>query len=139
VAGSARRVLYLDASAIVKLVVREDETGELERYVEEAEMVTSELSAVEVPRAAHLKTGAAETIAHAEALLRRFYLVALDDEVKGAAARAGPTGLRTLDAIHLASAARMRDRIEAVVAYDRRLADAARDAGLRVDAPEAVR
>jgi len=127
--------LYLDASAIVKLVVREDETDELARYVDGTELLTSELSAVEVPRATHLKTGAAETITHAEALMRRFYLVALDDDVKRAAARVQPPGLRTLDAIHLVSATRVRDRIAALVAYDRRLTEAARDAGLLVEAP----
>ena len=129
------RVLYLDASAIVKLVVRETETDALRTYLEGAQLVTSEMSLTEVPRAAHLRTGASEVIAQAETVLRRFDLVTLEEELHRAAARFRPRELRTLDAIHLVSALRLRGRLSAVVAYDKRLTRAARDAGLRVDAP----
>lgn len=129
------RIVYLDASAIVKLVVRESETDALRTYLADAQLVTSELSLTEVSRAAHLRTGAPEVFEQADAVLRRFDIMALDEELHRAAARAEPRELRTLDAIHLVSALRLSDRLAAVVAYDKRLAQAVRDAGLTVDAP----
>ncbi len=138
-AGSDARVLYLDASAIVKLVVRERETERLVEYIGEAELVSSEISEIEVPRAAHLKTGEVESIARAEAVLRRFGLVALDDELRREAARARPPDLRSLDAIHLVSCLRLARHIEAVLVYDRKLARALRARALRVEAPAADR
>lgn len=129
------RVVYLDASAIVKLVVREGETEALRAYLDGLQLITSEISLTEVPRAAQLRTGAIEVIEQAENVLRRFDVVALDEELHRAAARAVPRELRTLDAIHLVSALRLRDRLRAVVVYDRRLTQAARDAGLAVEAP----
>lgn len=116
-------------------MIRESETEELERYVAGAAMISSEVSKVEVPRAAYLKTGVSEAIAQAEAVLRRLYLLALDDDLYRAAARARPPRLRSLDALHIAAAMTVRDKIEAVVAYDRRLGQAAREAGLQVVAP----
>ncbi len=135
-ANRSARVLYLDASAIVKLVVRESETDALMGYVSETELITSEIATIEVPRAAHLKTGAEMVMGHAEELLLRFYIVALDDALLKSAARTRPPELRTLDAIHLASAIRIRDHIDAVVAYDHRLERAAKHSGLRVAAPQ---
>ena len=116
-------------------MVREGETDALLRYLDDAEIATSEMALVEVPRAAHLKTGVAETISHAEALLRHFFLIALDDELCVDAARARPPELRSLDAVQLASALQIRDQVEAVVVYDRRLGQAAEQAGLRVVVP----
>ena len=101
-------------------------------------MIASEVAAVEVPRAAHLKTGKRGTIAHAETLLRHFLLVALDEELYRAAARARPLELRSFNALHLACALRVREQTDAVVVYDRRLGQAARRAGLRVVAPGAA-
>jgi predicted nucleic acid-binding protein len=135
VASNAPRVLYLDASAIVKLVVHELETDQLTAYVSDAALVSSEISEVEVPRAAYLKTGESESIARAETLLRRLSLVALDDELRREAARSLPADLRSLDAIHLASCLRLKTQLEAVVVYDRKLSAALRAHALRVEAP----
>lgn len=131
------RVLYVDASAIVKLVVRESESDALRIYLNGAQLVTSEIALTEVPRAAHLRTGVAAVVDQAETVLRRFDLIALDEELHREAARRPPRELRTLDGIHLVSALRLGERLRAVVAYDRRLTQAARDAGLTVDAPGA--
>jgi predicted nucleic acid-binding protein len=116
-------------------VVSEKETGALLGYLVGAELAVSEVALVEVPRGAYLKTGAAETIRHAETLLRRFFLIGLDDDLCAEAARARPAELRSLDAVHLASALRIKGQVEAAVVYDRRLGSAARQAGLRVEAP----
>ena len=134
-ASSAPRVLYLDASAIVKLVVREPESDELISYVRDAALVSSVISEIEVPRAAYLKTGESETIARAETAMRRFSLVELDDELRREAARARPADLRSVDAIHLASCLRLKTRLAAVVAYDRKLIAALRANALLVEAP----
>lgn len=131
------RVLYVDSSAIVKLVVSEPESDALRACLEGVQLATSEIALTEVPRAAHLRTGASDVFDQAEAVLRRFDLVELDEELHRAAARRPPRELRTLDAIHLVSALRLGDRLRAVVVYDRRLADAARAAGLTVDQPGA--
>jgi len=115
--------------------VSESETSALLGYLGDAELAVSEVALVEVPRAAYLKTGVPETIRHAEALLGRLFLIALDDDLCAEAARARPAELRSLDAVHLASALRIRAQIEAAVVYDRRLGHAAQQAGLRVEAP----
>ena len=78
---------------------------------------------------------AAEAADQAVELLARFELVELDRELVEAAANVGPAPLRTLDAIHLASALRVGDSLAALITYDARLADAARVAGLSVAAP----
>lgn len=131
--------MYLDSSAIVKLVVAERETEALSAYIGSAELVTSDIAEVEVPRASFLQTGSVETLAHAYAVLRRFTLIALDDDLRDEAARARPPELRTLDAIHLVSALRIRERTDAIVIYDRRLGTAAKAARLRVAAPGLAR
>jgi predicted nucleic acid-binding protein len=65
-----------------------------------------------------------------EDVLRRISAIALDLTTVAAAGSIGPPALRTLDAIHLASAAALGDDLEAVVTYDRRLADAVRALGM---------
>lgn len=60
--------------------------------------------------------------------------IALDDRVRRLAATVEPARLRSLDAIHLATAL-LVDGIDEFVSYDRRLADAARDRGLNVVSP----
>ena len=62
-------------------------------------------------------------------------LIDVDREVRRAAAEAGPTQMRSLDAIHLASTLLVRDRLSAFVTYDRRLADVAGSLGLPVESP----
>jgi len=62
-------------------------------------------------------------------------LVPLDDAVLERAARLAPGALRTLDALHLATALSVADEIGVVLTYDERLTAAARDAGLLVRSP----
>ena len=129
------RVVYLDSSAIVKLVVHEEETDALRAYLGSAELISSLVATVEVPRAAHLKTGDPATIGQADQVLARFFLVSLDSGIRSLAARAQPPGLRTLDAIHLVAALQVSSRTEAAVIYDQRLAEAARASNVVVHAP----
>ena len=71
----------------------------------------------------------------ADAVLAAIDLLEMDDAMCAFAGRIPPTTLRTLNAVHLASAYSVRADIDAVVTYDLRLADAARASGLRVIAP----
>lgn len=134
-AREVTRILYLDASAIVKLVVREAETEALVRHINGAGLITSEISEVEVPRAAFLRTADETSVRHAEAVLGRLGLIAVDDQLRRDAARMRPADLRALDAIHLASCLRVAKHLEAVVVYERRLAGAVRAAALHAVSP----
>jgi predicted nucleic acid-binding protein len=79
-----------------------------------------------------------ETKAQARALLAALEQVALDDQLLDSAANLGPDVLRTLGAIHLASALSLGDSLAEVVTYDQRMAGAARNLGLAVAAPSAA-
>ena len=125
-------VVYLDSSALTKLVVAEGETGALRSYLSaRPEQVTSALTRVEVSRAC-LRAGGCDP-ARLEAVLERIAYLQLDATILRRAAGIRPPTLRTLDAIHLASALRIAP--DEVVAYDRRLIDAGGKRGLAISHP----
>jgi predicted nucleic acid-binding protein len=127
-------VVYLDSSALVKLVIAEPESRALRRYLgREPERASCALARVEVLRAVRSHGPAART--RARRLLQRLSLVRLDDALLDAAAALDPEILRSLDAIHLAAAQVFGDELSAVVTYDARMARAAALLELRVDAP----
>jgi len=126
---------YADASALAKLVLGEPEAADFaERMSAHDRMLTSVVGAVELERAARRALGAEGSI-QAALVLARLTLVQLTDEVRTAAAEIA-SGLRTLDAIHLASALDP-GLVEPFYCYDPRLCDAAAAAGLRVESPGA--
>ena len=126
-------MLYLDSSAIAKLVTRERGTTELVRVIRtDREVVSSALARTEVVRAVR-RSGVRAT--RAETVLERIALVHIDEQVLRRASDLAPTELRTLDAIHLATALSLADDVDALVTYDSRLAHAATDAGLEVLSP----
>jgi predicted nucleic acid-binding protein len=128
--------VYLDASALVKLVVREAETEKLVAYLRpRRSRATSVVGLVEVRRAAARRP--AVPTDRVEAVLATVAAVGLDPALVAAAGAVRPTSLRTLDAIHLATAALLGDDLEAVVSYDVRLTQAAAEAGLPVTSPGA--
>jgi predicted nucleic acid-binding protein len=131
-------VCYLDASAVVKLLTPEAETDALREHLKRySTRVTSRLAAVEVPRALarrgreSVRAGAA-TLAE---ILEGLVIVELDEAIAAAAAGIEPPQLRSLAAIHLASALALGPDLETFVSYDARLANAARATGLTVVAP----
>jgi predicted nucleic acid-binding protein len=127
--------VYLDSSALIKLVFEELETDALETFLRDRPLrVSSSLARVEVMRAARTAGGELVT-RHADAVLGAVELIAPDAALLADAARLDPLPLRTLDAVHLATAVALASDIDGVVVYDRRLADAARNAGLTVWAP----
>jgi uncharacterized protein len=130
--------LYLDSSALVKLVQRDAESDALRRFLRRHradELVTSALARVEVVRA--VLTGGPAALAQARRQLSRVDQVLLSTGLLDSAATLAPNvQLRSLDAIHLASAVLVGGDLLAVVTYDRRMADTARGLGLPVETPE---
>jgi predicted nucleic acid-binding protein len=126
-------MLYLDPSAIVKLVRREPETLDLVREVrEDPALVSSALAWTEVIRAIR-RAGGSQT--RAERVLSGIGLVPIDDGIIRSAAALTPATLRTLDAIHIATALSIRADVSRLVTYDDRLASAAAAAGIDVVSP----
>jgi len=128
--------LYLDGSALVKLVVSEAESAALRTYLAERRSDARMAAAVartEVVRAVAMHRSI-ELVETARSIIARLHLVPLNNRLLDAAATKLPPELRTLDAIHLAAAMTAPD-LRAIVTYDRRLADAAATAGLAVVAP----
>ncbi|MDQ2911612.1 MAG: type II toxin-antitoxin system VapC family toxin [Actinomycetota bacterium] len=125
---------YLDSSALVKLVLEEKETPALTSFLRNwPARVSSVVCSVEVHRAARREAEAA-TMRAAE-VLELVDLIALDRVILDTACTTDPASLRTLDAIHLASALSLGADLGAFVTYDQRLLEAAERAGLDVLAP----
>ena len=132
--SAERRLTYVDSSAIVKLAVAEPESAALRRFLSRRQpLVTSALARTEVARA--LMPSGPEAVSRGEEVLRRIELVRLNDRVLSAAGRMRPAELRSLDAIHLASAGVLGSSIKWIVTYDERMADAGTAAGWLVAAP----
>lgn len=127
--------VYLDSSAFVKLAVEEAETLALRQFLagRDARRVSSALLRTEALRAVRLLGG--DVRATVREGLRRIDLVAIDDRILDAAGTLEPSVLRTLDAIHIATALAVGDDLDTVVTYDERMADGARLLGLPVTAP----
>jgi predicted nucleic acid-binding protein len=129
-------MLYLDSSAIVKLVSPEPETAALVQALRsDPEAVSSELARVEVLRAVRRTTGARGLAGRAEEVLDRIAMIPIEAGILARAAELPPLTLRTLDAIHLATAMFLGSDASAIVTYDDRLEDAALAAGLSVLRP----
>ncbi len=131
---NAERVTYVDSSAIVKLVAREPQSGALRRFLRRrGPLVSSALARAEVVRAVRPLGSAA--VKRAGDVLDRFELLRINDRVLTAAGHVQPDDVRTLDAIHLASAAAFDHELHRFVTYDERMARAAIVMGLTVAAP----
>jgi predicted nucleic acid-binding protein len=125
-------VHYLDTSAIAKLAVSEAESEALVAALEGVRArVTSRVGFIEFRRLAHRSRLSAERVA---TVLSALATIEVDEEIERIAATLD-IRLRTLDAIHLASALSLSDELTSFVCYDARLTDAARAAGLGTIAP----
>ncbi|HUG31010.1 MAG TPA: type II toxin-antitoxin system VapC family toxin [Candidatus Limnocylindria bacterium] len=127
------RLAYADASALVKLIHIEPESGAFHHWYVAAERVaTSRVGVVEVDRAARRRTHDAERRSY---VLRNVDVIELGAAIGAAAGVVVPPALRTIDSIHIASALALGSELDAFVTYDDRLADAARSVGLPVVRP----
>jgi uncharacterized protein len=125
---------YLDSSAIVKTVIREPESAGLRRFLRRYPIhASSALARAEVLRA--VRRAEPRAIPRASAAVGRLLLVEMTDQLLAAAGMLDPANLRTLDAIHLASAQILAPRLHTVVTYDERMAVAATALGLAVEMP----
>ncbi|WP_328328099.1 type II toxin-antitoxin system VapC family toxin [Kribbella sp. NBC_00382] len=129
-------MIYLDSAAIVKLVHAETETQALRDWLDERAdtgWTSSVLAEIESSRA--LARHAPEAVTRLHLVLDLIDLVELDASIRILAQTVKPAMVRSLDAIHLATALRIRSQLTSFVTYDKRLADAAQAAGLTVDIP----
>lgn len=131
---SAERATYLDSSALVKLAVHEPESPALRRYLRRRRpLISSALARTEVSRV--LLPLGPEALRRGQDVLARVDLARVNDRVLSAAGRLLPADIRSLDAIHLATAQELENDLTGIVTYDDRMAAAARALGLRVSAP----
>ena len=133
-------MIYLDTSAMVKLLVVEAESSELLAWLatdERADLVvTSDLARVELMRAA-LRLDDPGLLGDARTLLGGIDSLAISAAVIEQAQTIGTPALRSLDAIHLASAAQLKAELSTFVTYDKRLGEAAAALGMVVATPGA--
>ena len=126
--------MYLDSSALVKLVVAEPESRALRRFLRrELDRVSCSLARTEVLWAVRPVGPAA--VERARRVLRRVHLIRVDDVLLDAAGMLDAAVLRSLDAIHLAAAQAVSPNLSAFITYDRRMAIAAGKLGFSVRAP----
>jgi uncharacterized protein len=129
---------YADTSAVIKLLVEETHSKAFAAFYDghaDAEWVSSALLRIELTRAVARAMPA--LLPEAGDLLTAFSYIAIDDEIVDGAMNEPDRGLRSLDAIHLATARILAPELEALVTYDDRLVKAATNAGLATVSPGA--
>jgi hypothetical protein len=133
---SKPELFYFDASALVKLVRREPETDALAATLApDAKLVASEIAEVELLRALRRRGGGSAAADLGRSKLENVRLLPLSSQIRRTACELQPAQLRSLDAIHLATALQLGELLDGFYAYDTRLIEAARRVGLRVLAP----
>lgn len=134
-----RNALYLDTSAIVKLVLDEAESSALLAVIAETEhLVSSVVGEIETRRVvARVPDTEGILSSVMEQVLARMSVVPLSGYLVASAGALAPPELRTLDAIHLATALAITEELRGIAVYDHRLASAAAARGLAIVAPEA--
>ena len=128
-------LVYVDSSALIKLVFEEPESAALADFLRAwPSRVSSVLARIEVTRTvAQVEDPVADR--EAQRVLRGLNLLRLDDEIMTMAASMAPRSLRSLDAIHVASAQSLGQHLAGMVVYDRRLREAARSCGINTWTP----
>jgi uncharacterized protein len=126
--------VYLDTSALVRLLLDEPDATAVEHELSTFDSrIASRLLQVELRRVALRES----CLDDADRLLADISLIALDEDILAAAETIIPTTVATLDAIHLATAVRLAEdgELDALMTYDKRLAEGAREHGLEVLSP----
>jgi predicted nucleic acid-binding protein len=128
--------IYMDTSALVKLVVAEDESPSLRSFLRERaqdSLFSAALARTELLRA--VAPNGTQAIADARKLLNGLDTVVLTRQLLDDAGTLQPMRLRSLDAIHLVAAQRAGDTLRAVVTYDARMLSAAADLEIATASP----
>lgn len=129
-------MIYVDTSALAKLVWREAETPALEAYLDDrpdVRLVSSALLAIEVRRAALRQRQ--PQLPRADLVLARVTQVTITEPIVESASRLPGPSLRSLDAIHLATALLLKPELDAFLSYDKRLAEVVAGHAIPVVAP----
>jgi len=130
------RNIYIDSSAILKLIVQEKESDAV-RSISRARFITSEISRVEIIRT--VLQNEPKALKAAEGVLKNINILTIDSATLTQAERLPERiSIRALDAIHLASAGKFGLRINSILTYDKQMAKAARELGFEVLAPTEV-
>lgn len=128
--------IYIDSSAILKLIVQEKESDAV-RSITRARYITSEISRIEIIRA--VLRHEPKALKTAESVLKNINILTIDSATLTQAERLPERiNIRGLDAIHLASAGKFGLRITALLTYDKQMAKAARELGFEVLAPTEI-
>jgi uncharacterized protein len=128
-------MIYLDTSAALKLVLPEAGTAALELWIAQragTPRISSRLLRIEMLRA--VSRVAPHRAERAHVILSGVTLLSMDDAAPTAEA-IGNSTLRSLDAIHLATAYGLRADVTAFISYDKRLCESARAIGLPAESP----
>jgi predicted nucleic acid-binding protein len=132
-------MIYLDSSAVVKLAHQEAGSAALREWLDErAEMGWTGSVLVEIESFRAIARHAPRSVSRLHPVLDLIDLIDLEPGVRVLARTVRPATVRSLDAIHLATALHIRSRLTSFVTYDKRLAEAATAAGLTVDVPGAT-
>lgn len=124
--------VYLDTSALTKLVLDEDESPRIREFLKsnEVTLVSSQLAEVELQRAVSRTDPAGRP--KVRELLGRMFLLPITSSVRETAAQLDPPSLRSLDAIHLATALEISGHLAGLMTFDNRMHQAAKDLNLPV-------
>jgi len=129
-------MIYLDSAAVVKLVHAEADSQALRRWLSaQADLAWTSSVLVEIETARALARHAPDALARLPPVLDLIDTVDLQPRIRRLARTVTPASVRSLDAIHLATALHLGSQLAWLVTYDKRLADAATNAGLPVSAP----
>jgi predicted nucleic acid-binding protein len=126
---------YVDTSAVARLVVREPQTATLRRWLgrHDESLVSSDITRTELIRAT--RRVAPDRVREARAVLDAIVLARVTPEICDVAALLDPAALRSLDAIHLATALMLGDELDGIVVYDNRLREAVTSVGIETISP----
>lgn len=135
--SSLKDPIYADTSALVKLVINESESSSLAEHLRESnlQLTSSEITEIELLRA--VARADPDQIPEALALLEQTVLLPLTSGIRRRAASLKPTLMRSLDAIHLATALEIQADLDTLVSYDNRMVEASRSAGIETRSPGA--
>jgi len=129
-------MIYLDSAAVVKLVHAEADSQALRRWLSaQADLAWTSSVLVEIETVRALARHAPDALARLPPVLDLIDTVDLQPRIRRLARTVTPASVRSLDAIHLATALHLGSQLAWLVTYDKRLADAATNAGLPVSAP----